>query len=90
MKYESIAYLQFDQDTRILEKFFDEGMEEEILREVREYNFGQEGTIRDKLLNYSGDSVVAQDDFYTVIRNAHVGGTWEILRNRKEDQWKQE
>lgn len=84
MKYESLAFLQFDFDTNELEKFLEQGNEEGILMIADGYDFGQSGNKRDVPIVSRGDYVVAENENFTVVRNSRFG-TWEILRNIKEE-----
>lgn len=84
MRYESLAFLQFDFDTNELEKFLEQGNEEGILMIADGYDFGQSGDKRDVPIVSKGDYVVAENENFTVVRNSRLG-TWEILRNIKED-----
>lgn len=84
MRYESLAFLQFDFDTNELEKFLEQGNEEGILMIADGYDFGQNGDKRNVPIVSKGDYVVAENENFTVVRNSKFG-TWEILRNIKED-----
>ena len=84
MKYESLAFLQFDFDTNELENFLEQGNEEAILTIAGSYDFGQDGDKRDVPVVYKGDYVVAENKNFTVVRNSRLG-TWDILRNINED-----
>lgn len=84
MKYESLAFLQFDFDTNGLEKFLEQGNEEAILTIADSYDLGQDGDKRDVPIVSKGDCVVAENKNFTVVRNSRLG-TWEILRNINED-----
>lgn len=83
MKYESLAFLQFDFDTNGLEKFLEQGNEEGILMIADGYDFGQSGDKRDVPIVSRGDYVVTENENFTVVRNSRLG-TWEILRNINE------
>lgn len=84
MKYELLAYLQFDSDTGELDELLEQENENGILALASEYDFGQKGEERDYATVYPNDSVIAENGSYIVVKNYKLG-TWEILRKMKED-----
>lgn len=84
MKYELLAYLQFDFDTDELDELLEQENDNAILTLASEYDFGQKGEVREYATLHPNDSVIAENDSYIVVKNYKLG-TWEILRKVKED-----
>lgn len=83
--YSSIQYLQMSDDTNRLDKMD----ASDILKEAREYDNGDSIDMDKtyaKSVKYPGDTVIVEDDHYTVVNNNHVGGTYDIMSKVSEKE----
>ncbi len=81
--YSNIQYLQMSDDTNRLDKMD----ASEILKEAREYDNGDSIDMDKtyaKAVKYPGDTVIAEDDHYSVVNNNQVGGTYDMMRKVSE------
>lgn len=81
--YVSVAYLQNADDTQLLEQLNKDGNYERLLQEAKEYDQGDaidlEHTFKSPIQSH-GDILLNEDDYYAVVYNNSVGGTYEIMR----------
>lgn len=83
--YSSIQYLQMSDDTNRLDKMD----ASDILKEARVYDNGDSIDMDKtyaKAVKYPGDTVIAEDDYYAVVNNNQVGGTYDIMRKVSEKE----
>lgn len=87
--YASVAYLQNADDTQLLDQLYEDGNFEGLLQEAKEYDQGDaidlEYTFESPIQNRS-DVLLDEDDYYAVVYNNSVGGTYEILRKVSEQE----
>ena len=87
--YASVAYLQNPDDTQLLDRLHEEGNFERLLQEAKEYDQGDainlEYTFESPIQN-RGDVLLDEDDYYAVVYNNSVGGTYEIMRKVSEQE----
>lgn len=87
--YASVAYLQNADDTQLLDRLQEDGNFEGLLQEAKEYDQGDaidlEYTFESPIQNRS-DVLLDEDDYYAVVYNNSVGGTYEIMRKVSEQE----
>ncbi len=85
--YASVAYLQNGDDTQFLDQLHESGNYDQLLQEAKEYDHGDaidlEYTFESPIQN-RGDVILDEDDYYAVVYNNSVGGTYEIMRKVTE------
>ena len=85
--YASVAYLQNGDDTQILDQLQEDGNYDQLLQEAKEYDQGDaidlDYTFESPTRN-RGDVLLDEDDYYAVVYNNSVGGTYEIMRKVSE------
>lgn len=87
--YASVAYLQFDNDTKQFDKLRDKGDYKGILTLAREYDDGNgmdEQHTYAAPLRYRGDNLVAEDKDFAVVYNGSVGGTYDVMQKHTEQE----
>ena len=87
--YASVAYLQNPDDTQLLDRLYGDDNFEGLLQEAKEYDQGDaidlEYTFESPTQN-RGDNLLNEDDYYAVVYNNSVGGTYEIMRRVSEQE----
>ena len=87
--YASVAYLQNGDDTQILDRLHENDNYDQLLQEAKEYDQGDaidlENTFESPIQN-RGDVLLDEDDYYAVVYNNSVGGTYEIMRKVTEQE----
>ena len=87
--YVSVAYLQNADDTQLLDRLQENGDYDRLLQEAKEYDQGDaidlELTFRSPIQN-RGDNLLDEDDYYAVVYNNSVGGTYDIMRKVPEKE----
>ena len=87
--YVSVAYLQNADDTQLLDRLHENGDYDRLLQEAKEYDQGDaidlEHTFQSPIQN-RGDDLLDEDDYYAVVYNNSVGGTYEIMRKVPEQE----
>ena len=87
--YASVAYLQFDNDTKQFDELKDKGDYQGILTLAREYSGGngmdEEHTYAAPL-RYRGDNLVAEDKDFAVVYNGSIGGTYDVMQKHTEQE----
>ena len=87
--YASVAYLQNADDTQLLDRLHENGNYDRLLQEAKEYDQGDaidlEHTFKSPIQNHS-DVLLDEDDYYAVVYNNSVGGTYEIMRKVPEQE----
>lgn len=87
--YVSVAYLQNADDTQLLDRLEENGDYDRLLQEAKEYDQGDaidlEHTFRSPIQN-RGDNLLDEDDYYAVVYNNSVGGTYDIMRKASEKE----
>lgn len=87
--YVSVAYLQNADDTRLLDRLQENGDYDRLLQEAREYDQGDaidlKYTFKSPIQN-RGDNLLDEDDYYAVVYNNSVGGTYDIMRKVPEKE----
>lgn len=87
--YVSVAYLQNADDTRLLDRLQENGDYDRLLQEAKEYDQGDaidlEYTFQSPIQN-RGDNLLDEDDYYAVVCNNSVGGTYDIMRKVPEKE----
>lgn len=87
--YASVAYLQNADDTRLLDRLQENGDYDRLLQEAREYDQGDaidlKYTFKSPIQN-RGDNLLDEDDYYAVVYNNSVGGTYDIMRKVPEKE----
>lgn len=87
--YASVAYLQNADDTQLLDRLQENGDYDRLLQEAKEYDQGDaidlEYTFKSPIQN-RGDVLLDEDDYYGVVYNNSVGGTYEIMRKVSEQE----
>lgn len=87
--YVSVAYLQNADDTQLLDRLEENGDYDRLLQEAKEYDQGDaidlEFTFKSPFQNY-GDVLLDEDDYYAVVCNNSVGGTYDIMRKVSEKE----
>ena len=87
--YVSVAYLQNADDTRLLDRLQENGDYDRLLQEAREYDQGDaidlKYTFKSPIQN-RGDNLLDEDDYYAVVCNNSVGGTYDIMRKVPEKE----
>lgn len=87
--YASVAYLQNADDTLLLDQLQENGNYDRLLQEAKEYDQGDaldlEHTFKSPVQN-RGDDLLDEDDYYAVVYNNSVGGTYEIMRKVSEQE----
>ena len=90
--YSSVAYLQFEDDTKVLSDLHRKGHVNKLLKEAANYDQGDaielNRTFKSPLQN-RGDDLVKEDKNYAVVYNNSVGGTYEVYRNVTEQNVEQ-
>ena len=85
----SVAYLQNADDTQLLDRLQENGDYGRLLQEAKEYDQGDaidlEHTFRSPIQN-RGDNLLDEDDYYAVVCNNSVGGTYDIMRKVPEKE----
>ena len=85
--YEDIAFLQFDWETKEFEELLEKADDEAMFRLASEYDNGDDPdneNIYATCTEFNGDSVVAENEKYVLVRNLSVGGTWAIFKKWKK------
>ena len=81
--YSSVAYLQFEDDTKVLSDLHKKGHVNKLLKEAANYDQGDaielDKTFKSPLQN-RGDDLVKENKNYAVVYNNSVGGTYEVYR----------
>lgn len=81
--YVSVAYLQNGDDTQLLDRLQENGDYDRLLQQAKEYDQGDaidlEHTFQSPIQN-RGDDLLDEDDYYAVVYNNSVGGTYDIMR----------
>lgn len=81
--YASVAYLQNGDDTQLLDRLHENENYDQLLQEAKEYDHGDaidlEHTFESPIRN-RGDVLLDEDNYYAVVYNNSVGGTYEIMR----------
>lgn len=87
--YVSVAYLQNADDTQLLDRLHENGDYDRLLQEAKEYDQGEaidlEYTFQSPIQN-RGDDLLDENDYYAVVYNNSVGGTYEIMRKVSEQE----
>ncbi|MDD4534571.1 MAG: zincin-like metallopeptidase domain-containing protein, partial [Prevotella sp.] len=87
--YVSVAYLQNADDTQFLDQLQENGDYDRLLQEAKEYDQGDaidlEHTFQSPIQN-RGDDLLDENDYYAVVYNNSVGGTYEIMRKVPEQE----
>lgn len=87
--YASVAYLQNGDETQLFDRLQESGNYEQLLQEAKEYDQGNaidlEYTFESPTQNL-GDILLDEDDYYAVVYNNSVGGTYEIMRKVSEQE----
>lgn len=87
--YASVAYLQFDHDTRQLDELRDKGDYKGLLTLAKEYYDGngmdEQHTYVSPLQN-RGDDLLIEDKDFAVVYNGSVGGTYDIMLKYTEQE----
>ena len=87
--YASVAYLQFDHDTRQLDELRDKGDYKGLLALAKEYYDGngmdEQHTYASPLQN-RGDDLLIEDKDFAVVYNGSVGGTYDIMLKYTEQE----
>jgi len=87
--YASVAYLQNGDDTQLLDRLHESGNYGQLLQEAKEYDQGDaidlENTFESPIQN-RGDVLLDENDYYAVVYNNSVGGTYEIMRKVPEQE----
>lgn len=87
--YVSVAYLQNADDTQFLDRLQENGDYDRLLQEAKEYDQGDtidlEHTFQSPIQN-RGDDLLDEDDYYAVVYNNSVGGTYDIMRKIPEKE----
>ena len=87
--YASVAYLQNGDDTQILDRLHENDNYDQLLQEAKEYDqddaIDLERTFESPIQN-RGDVLLDEDDYYAVVYNNSVGGTYEIMRKVPEQE----
>ena len=87
--YVSVAYLQNADDTQLLDRLHENGDYDRLLQEAKEHDQGDaidlEHTFKSPIQNH-GDILLNEDDYYAVVYNNSVGGTYEIMRKVPEQE----
>lgn len=85
--YTSVAYLQNADDTQLLDRLQENDNYDQLLQEAKEYDHDDaidlEHTFESPIQN-RGDVLLDEDDYYAVVYNNSVGGTYEIMRKVTE------
>jgi hypothetical protein len=81
--YSSVAYLQFDQDTKVFSDMHHKGHLNKLLKEAANYDQGDaielDRTYKSPLQN-KWDDLLKENKNYAVVYNNAVGGTYEVFR----------
>lgn len=87
--YASVAYLQNPDDTKFLDRLYEDGNFEGLLQEAKECDQGDaidlEYTFESPIQN-RGEVLLDENDYYAVVYNNSVGGTYEIMRKVSEQE----
>lgn len=87
--YVSVAYLQNADDTKLLDRLQENGDYDRLLQEAKEYDQGDaidlEHAFKSPIQN-RGDDLLDEDDYYAVVYNNKVGGTYDIMRKVSEQE----
>ena len=87
--YASVAYLQFDTDTRRFDELRDKGNYEGLLALAKEYYDGngmdEQHTYKSTLQN-RGDDLLVEDKDFAVVYNFTVGGTYDVMLKFTEQE----
>ena len=90
--YSSVAYLEFEDDTKVLSDLHRKGHVNKLLKEAANYDQGDaielNRTFKSPLQN-RGDDLVKEDKNYAVVYNNSVGGTYEVYRKVTEQNVEQ-
>ena len=85
--YEDIVFLQFDWETKEFEELLENADDEAMFRLASEYDNGDDPdneNIYETCTEFNGDSVVAENEKYVLVRNLSVGGAWTIFKKWKK------
>jgi hypothetical protein len=81
--YSSVAYMQFEQDTKVFSDLHNKGHLNKLLKEAANYDHGDaielDRTYKSPLQN-KGDELLRENKNYAVVYNNSVGGTYEVFR----------
>ena len=87
--YASVAYLQFDTDTRRFDELRDKGNYEGLLALAKEYYDGngmdEQHTYKSPFQN-RGDDLLVEDKDFAVVYNFTVGGTYDVMLKFTEQE----
>lgn len=87
--YASVAYLQFDHDTRPLDELRDKGDYKGLLALAKEYYDGngmdEQHTYASPLQN-RGDDLLIEDKDFAVVYNGSVGGAYDVMLKYTEQE----
>lgn len=87
--YASVAYLQFDTDTRRFDELRDKGDYERLLALAKEYYDGngmdEQHTYKSPFQN-RGDDLLVEDKDFAVVYNFTVGGTYDVMLKFTEQE----
>lgn len=87
--YASVAYLQFDTDTRRFDELRDKGDYEGLLALAKEYYDGngmdEQHTYKSPFQN-RGDDLLVEDKDFAVVYNFTVGGTYDVMLKFTEQE----
>ena len=91
--YSSFAFMQFQEDTEQFDNLKKEGKYDEMLNLASEYD--QEQEINLEYVNKSasphlGDDLLTENEYYAVVYNSPVGGTYDLLKKYSENELREE
>lgn len=87
--YYSYAYLQSTDDTQEFDDLQKKGDYKQILQQAQMYDQGDAMEQRNTFKNakkYSGDDILNEDDYYAVVYNGSVGGTYDLMRKVTKEE----
>lgn len=89
MFYSSVAYMQFEQDTKVFSDLHSKGHLNKLLKEAANYDQGDaielDRTYKSPLQN-KGDELLRENKNYAVVYNNSVGGTYEVFRKVSQQE----
>lgn len=87
--YSSVAYMQFEQDTKVFSDLHRKGYLNKLLKEAANYDQGDaielDRTYKSPLQN-KGDELLRENKNYAVVYNNSVGGTYEVFRKVSQQE----
>lgn len=87
--YMTVAYLQNFDDTQLLDRLQEKGDYDQLLQEAKVYDQGDaidlDYTFKSPI-QIHGDVLLDEDDYYAVVYNNSVGGTYDIMRKVPEKE----